>query len=266
MHNALNRVQTTFGFFTTCAFTLAAIIALLSVIPIPSPSGSPSASVAVRNVQVVKGRAHYYTKKREEFAQVRFDLDADLSSLFTWNTKQLFVYVTVNYPSGGGDDATTNNKMSEAVIWDTIIPATSTPWSWQNLKQKYFPDKKNKPKKSKRESMSKQSKDLVKPGFISLKNQKPKYHVTDPSGIIAERANATLQVSWNVQPWVGALVWDKGFLGQRVGKWRAGKVGKSQVFRFPPRKGTTTSTTAAAKDQGQKTAPEAGSASPIVDV
>ncbi|KAL6251588.1 hypothetical protein RBB50_001798 [Rhinocladiella similis] len=257
MHNALNRLQTTFGFFTTCAFTLAAIIAFLSVVPVPAPTGSPSASVAVRNVQVVKGRPHYYTTKREEYAQIRFDLDADLSSLFTWNTKQLFVYVTANYPSISDG----KGGMSEAVIWDTIIPATSTPYSWQNLRQKYFPDKK-KAKKSRRESMSKQSKDLVKPGFITLKNQKPKYQITDPSGIIGERGNATLQVSWNVQPWVGALVWDKGYLGGRVGKWGAGKVGKSEVFEFPPRKGKTA---AVVKDQEPKT-PQAGSASPIVEV
>ncbi|KIW13552.1 hypothetical protein PV08_08740 [Exophiala spinifera] len=270
MHNSLTRLQTTFGFFTSCAFTLAAIVALLSVIPVPAPTGSPRASVAVRNVQVVKGRPHYYTTKREEYAQIRFDLDADLSSLFTWNTKQVFVYVTANYPSS----STSNGEggMSEAVIWDTIIPATATPFSWQNLlnlREKYvykylpFLDKNSqkKTKKNRREHFSKQSKDLVKPGFISLKNQKPKYQITDPSGVIGERGNATLQVSWNVQPRVGALIWDKGYLGERVGKWRAGKVGKSKVFEFPPRKGKP----AVARDQEPKT-PEAGSASPIVDV
>jgi signal peptidase complex subunit 3 len=264
MHSSLNRLQTAFGYFTSCAFTLAAIIALLSVIPVPAPTGSPSASISVRNVQVVSGRPHAYARKREEYAQVKFDLDADLSSLFTWNTKQLFVYVTANYPSGSTEDA----GMSEVVIWDMIIPATSTPYSVQNLKQRYFPEKKGKQSKSKSKLNSKnksksKTTDLVKPGVISLKNQKPKYHITDPSGTISERGNATLHVNWNVQPWVGALVWDKGYLGSRVGQWEAGNVGRSKVFEFPALKGSNTDSR---KEREPPKTPEAGSASPVVNV
>lgn len=62
----------------------------------------------------VKGRPHYYSTRKEEYAVIRFSLDADLSSLFTWNTKNLFVYVTADWP---GPDNTTNS----AVIWDSII-------------------------------------------------------------------------------------------------------------------------------------------------
>ncbi len=260
MHSALNRLQTTFGYFTSCAFTLACIIALLSVIPFPAPTGSPSASIYARNVQVVKGRPNYYSPKREEYAQIRFDLDADLSSLITWNTKQLFVYVTANYPSGNNGDS----GMSEAVIWDTIISSTSTPYSWQNLKQAYFPNKKNSKSKSKsrKDTKSKpKTTDLVKPGVLTLKNQKPKYQITDPSGVLSERGNATLQVSWNVQPWVGALIWDKGFLGGRLGKWEAGSVGRSDVFEFPALKGPSKETV---KDKETPRTPQAGSASPVV--
>ncbi|KAI1615488.1 signal peptidase subunit-domain-containing protein [Exophiala viscosa] len=258
MHNALNRVQTTFGFFTTCAFTLASLIALLSLIPIPAPTESPSASISVRNVQVVKGRPHYYATKREEYAQIKFDLEADLSSLFTWNTKQLFVYVTANYPS----DKNSQVRNSEAVIWDAIIPATSTPYSWQNLKQKYFPEKKSRTKSRKGSDAKSKTTDLVKPGLISLKNQKPKYQITDPTGVLSERGNATLEVRWNIQPWVGALVWDKGSLGGRVGQWGAGKVGRSQVFTFPPLKGKTETV----KEKDGPQTPKVGSASPVVEI
>ena len=72
MHSTLVRLQNVFGFFTTVAFTVATVIALSSFI---SPQ-SPSASIKIRNVQVVKGRPHYYSPKREEYAHVRFDLDA----------------------------------------------------------------------------------------------------------------------------------------------------------------------------------------------
>jgi signal peptidase complex subunit 3 len=260
MHSALNRLQTTFGYFTSCAFTLACIVAALSILPFPSPTGSPSATISARNVQVVKGRPHYYSAKREEYAQIKFDLDADLSSLFTWNTKQLFVYVTANYPSSKDG----KGGMSEAVIWDTIVPATSTPWSWQNLKQTYFPEKKKyQSKKIKNSSTKPKTKALVKPGLITLKNQKPKYQITDPSGVLSERGNATLQVSWNVQPWCGALVWDKGFLGGRVGAWEAGSNGRSEVFEFPALKSAKPESV---KDSDGPKTPKAGSATPVVDI
>ncbi|KIV92361.1 hypothetical protein PV10_06808 [Exophiala mesophila] len=258
MHNALNRIQSAFGFFTTCAFTLASVIALLSLIPLPAPKSSPSASVTPRNIQVVKGRPHYYSARREEYAQIRFDLDADLSSLFTWNTKQLFVYVTANYPSSKDG----KGGMSEAVIWDSIISAPSTPYSWQNLKQTYFSTKKaTKSKSRKGSNLKSTSKEIVKPGVIALKNVKPKYQITDPSGVLSERGNATLQVSWNVQPWVGALVWDKGILGNRVAKWEVGKQGQSGVFEFPALKGAKPETVR--ESNGPKT-PKVGSATPIV--
>jgi signal peptidase complex subunit 3 len=80
----------------------------------------------------IRGRPHYYSKKEEQYANIRFSLNADLSSLFTWNTKQVFVYVTAVWPSanvshGSGDlEAGTAKEMNEAVIWDTIITSPSS--------------------------------------------------------------------------------------------------------------------------------------------
>lgn len=75
MHSALVRLQNVFGFFTTVAFTVAAIIALSSFV---SPQ-TPSASIQLRNVQVVKGRPHYYSYKKEEYAHIKFDLDTGMT-------------------------------------------------------------------------------------------------------------------------------------------------------------------------------------------
>ena len=47
-------------------------------------------------------------------AVVTFDLDADLRSVFSWNTKQLFVYLQVEYE-------TEKNKRNQIVLWDSII-------------------------------------------------------------------------------------------------------------------------------------------------
>ncbi|KAK0857884.1 Signal peptidase complex subunit [Friedmanniomyces endolithicus] len=140
MHNNLTRIQNVFGFFTSVAFAVAAVIAVSVVLS----AQSPSASLQLRNVQVVKGRPHYYSTKREEYAHVKFDLDAgiihppplhcppnhsliplhlDLSTLFNWNTKQIFAYITASYPSS---DPSTIPR-SEAIIWDAVIPATNAP-------------------------------------------------------------------------------------------------------------------------------------------
>lgn len=75
MHSALVRLQNVFGFFTTVAFTVAAVIALSSFV---SPQ-NPTASIQLRNVQVVKGRPHYYSYKKEEYAHIKFDLDTGSS-------------------------------------------------------------------------------------------------------------------------------------------------------------------------------------------
>lgn len=67
----------------------------------------------------VRGRPHYYSNKKEEYASIRFSLSADFSSLFTWNAKQIFVYVSASWPDGTAENKTLNTN--EAVIWDTII-------------------------------------------------------------------------------------------------------------------------------------------------
>lgn len=51
-------------------------------------------------------------------AILTFDLDADLRSVFNWNVKQLFVYVTAQY-------RTPANGFNEAVIWDRVVNRTA---------------------------------------------------------------------------------------------------------------------------------------------
>ncbi|KAK0276732.1 Signal peptidase complex subunit [Friedmanniomyces endolithicus] len=248
MHNNLTRIQNVFGFFTSVAFAVAAVIAVSVVLS----AQSPSASLQLRNVQVVKGRPHYYSTKREEYAHVKFDLDAgiihppplncppnhaliplhlDLSTLFNWNTKQIFAYITASYPSS---DPSTIPR-SEAIIWDAVIPATNAPAHPNNYIHPSLSQSNARPKtKADRLAAQKPYPPGKAPGILKLASQKPKYQINDVSGRIAERANATLTLHWNVQPWVGALVWDsRGTLGRWQGL-RGGMAG----FNFPALKGT----------------------------
>ncbi|KAF5709850.1 SPC3-signal peptidase subunit [Fusarium mundagurra] len=210
MYNSLTRIQNTFGFFTTVAFVVAAFIAASDLL---APRAPDAGIFQKTSAQVVKGRPHYYSSKKEEYAIIRFNLDADLRSLFTWNTKQVFVYVTAEWPGP-------NNSTSEAVIWDKIITNPSAD-HLQNIGPVAM-------KKLKRSAEGKS----IDPerGFIGLKNQKPKYQITHPSGKVAEIDDVKLKLHYNVQPWVGFLTWDQS---RDIGHWRALKWGESPKFQLP---------------------------------
>ncbi|KAH7396159.1 signal peptidase subunit-domain-containing protein [Pyrenochaeta sp. MPI-SDFR-AT-0127] len=221
MHSALVRLQNVFGFFTTVAFTVAAVVALSSFI---SPQ-TPNASIQLRNVQVVKGRPHYYSYKKEEYAHIKFDLDTDLRTLFNWNTKQVFLYLKAVYPS-----TRANEPASEAIIWDAIVASNSAPWHTNHY---IHPDPKSKlPKKSKKAAAAAKSK-ASSPfpiGELHLKNQRPKYQITDITGKLSNRTDVVLELGWNVQPWVGALTWTNW---KTYGAWKGLEGGLSEPFDFP---------------------------------
>ena len=175
----------------------------------------PFANVAPPGCRV-RGRPHYYSTKKEEYAIIKFSLDADLSSLFTWNTKQLFVYVTAEWTSGGAN----NNATNSAVIWDSIITSPSSD-HLANIGPATL--------KKLRKSAAGKSIDPSR-GKLSLKNQKPKYQITHPSGKIAETDNVTLKLHYNVQPWVGPLTWNQDV---DIGVWKKMSGGISKVFSLP---------------------------------
>ncbi|PNP54911.1 hypothetical protein THARTR1_04600 [Trichoderma harzianum] len=198
MHSSFTRLQNVFGFFTTVAFVLGAFIAATDL----GSTRSPSGVIKTDNIQVY-----------EEYAIIRFSLEADLSSLFTWNTKQLFVYVTADWTGPGN----TNNS---AVIWDSIITNPSAD-HLQNIG----------PVAMKKLKRSAEGKSIApERGILKLKNQKPKYQITHPSGKIAETADVTLKLHYNVQPWVGLLTWD---MDKAFGAWNAMKGGISNRFTLP---------------------------------
>ncbi|RLN64741.1 hypothetical protein BBP00_00003257 [Phytophthora kernoviae] len=53
-------------------------------------------------------------RDKADRATLSFDLDADLSSVFNWNVKQIFVYVLADFESS-------SNSRNQVVIWDKIV-------------------------------------------------------------------------------------------------------------------------------------------------
>ena len=181
---------------------------------------------------------------------------ADFTSLFNWNTKQLFVWITATYPSS---NTSIYAPYSEAVIWDQIINSHSQSHPFnplQSIRDFYAPPKKSAKVKSKKAAAAKPVVEEVEPGIIKVKNAKPKYQITDITGKLAERDNVTLQLGWNVQPWVGALTWTmpEGF---ELGKWNGIIGGKSKVFNMPSLKGKSTSSETIVASGGTPKAAEA---------
>ncbi|KAH8591155.1 signal peptidase subunit-domain-containing protein [Bisporella sp. PMI_857] len=229
MHSTINRAQNVFGFFTTVCFVVAAIIAASDY---ASPR-TPKATLTVKDVQVVRGRPHYYSTKKEEYANIRFSLSADLSTLFTWNTKQLFVWVSASWPDPNAENKTA--LVNEAVIWDSIITSPSA----DHLSNIGPAAKKKLIRSAKGKSVDPSR------GKLELKNQKPKYQITSPKGIVANTENVVLKLHYNVQPWVGPLTWTPQieFL-----KWKKVKGGVSKAFNLPAIK---------AKEDKKKATPKA---------
>ncbi|KAI9812954.1 MAG: hypothetical protein M1826_002737 [Phylliscum demangeonii] len=215
MHSSLVRAQNVFGLFTTVLFIISGLIATTSVVVmLPGVAPPPTASI-------------------------------NFTPLFNWNTKQLFVYVLARWPGSNSSISSATDPITgappghassspsamryhEAIIWDSILPSTaflastshlitlSTIFPFSLLPARLFQfDRASTPfappsyhKKAPRSTSSTTTKnDLDQPGLLALRNAKPKYQITDLSGSIAGRANVTLHVRWNVQPWVGALRW-----------------------------------------------------------
>ena len=54
-------------------------------------------TLKVKDVDFLRPYTVRYTREKFDVANFVFDLDADLSSVFNWNVKQLFVYITAEY-------------------------------------------------------------------------------------------------------------------------------------------------------------------------
>ncbi|OBZ71025.1 Signal peptidase complex subunit 3 [Grifola frondosa] len=110
MHTIYARFNNISAMFSSCLMALLAAIALSSFVFTADPKGD----LSVASVQVFPGNARRYKNRDQDFAFVNFNVTADLSPLFHWNTKQLFLYVSAEYANKQG-------VKNEVVIWDRII-------------------------------------------------------------------------------------------------------------------------------------------------
>ncbi|KZT53745.1 signal peptidase complex subunit 3 [Calocera cornea HHB12733] len=127
MHSTYNRLSTILSHASTALMVLLGLVAATSYLTLPSP---PPGTVDIKTVQVYQERY-----RPNEVAWLRFDLDADLRPLWTWNTKQVFAYLVVSYadaPNGtlsshapAAEDGLGGSEVRKAgndiVAWDRIV-------------------------------------------------------------------------------------------------------------------------------------------------
>ncbi|CAK1551972.1 unnamed protein product [Leptosia nina] len=82
---------------------------------------------------VVKNVPDYgASREKNDLGYLTFDLKTDLSNLFNWNVKQLFLYLTAEY-------ITPANELNQVVLWDKIIlRGENALLDFKNMNIKYY--------------------------------------------------------------------------------------------------------------------------------
>ncbi|XP_067132659.1 signal peptidase complex subunit 3 [Centruroides vittatus] len=128
MNTVLSRANAIF------AFTLSVLAGLTFLCFLSTAFNSYQAKVVVRSDRAVVKNVPDYSASREknDLGFVTFDLQTDLTSLFNWNVKQLFLYLTAEY-------VTENNVLNQVVLWDKIIQrGENAILDFKKLNTKYY--------------------------------------------------------------------------------------------------------------------------------
>mmetsp|Transcript_899 Transcript_899/g.2291 ORF Transcript_899/g.2291 Transcript_899/m.2291 type:complete len:172 (-) Transcript_899:1142-1657(-) len=108
----------------TMAFT--GLIALCIAIALTEKfhQSSPEADLKLHDV-------HYFKRMgKNDEAILSFKLKSDLSTCFSWNTKQLFAYIKVEYE-------TKKHKRNEVTVWDKVVASKEEAQVDQTFISKY---------------------------------------------------------------------------------------------------------------------------------
>lgn len=110
MHSLLSRGN------ALVAFTLSILAILTGLCFLTTLFVDYRSSATINTVKVVVKNVPDYSASREkcDLGFLTFDLQANLTNVFNWNVKQLFLYLTAEYSSA-------KNSLSQVVLWDKII-------------------------------------------------------------------------------------------------------------------------------------------------
>eukprot|EP00128_Syssomonas_multiformis_P008964 Colp12_sorted_trinity150504_noHs@18887 len=110
MNTFLSRANGLTAYTMTWLAALAFICFLTTFLEHPHPE----ADVTFTSVHLQPIREHPQNPTATDYAFLKFDMYADVSSLFNWNVQMLFLYVTAEYE-------TRQHKVNQVVLWDRIV-------------------------------------------------------------------------------------------------------------------------------------------------
>ncbi|CAI6374644.1 unnamed protein product [Macrosiphum euphorbiae] len=128
MHSLLSRGN------SMLAYTLIVLVTLvfacfLSTISVDYRTGT---EIQALKIEVKNLPTYGVSKKINDLGHIKFNLNTDLTSLFNWNVKQLFVYMTAEYE-------TPTNALNQVVLWDKIILRGEKSYlRLKNMRTKYY--------------------------------------------------------------------------------------------------------------------------------
>ncbi|XP_018329949.1 signal peptidase complex subunit 3 [Agrilus planipennis] len=88
----------------------------------------------INTVKVVVKNVPDYSASRlkNDLGFLTFDLQTNLTDIFNWNVKQLFLYLTAEYE-------TPDNKLNQVILWDKIIlRGENAVLDFKNMNTKYY--------------------------------------------------------------------------------------------------------------------------------
>ncbi|XP_014256437.1 signal peptidase complex subunit 3 [Cimex lectularius] len=128
MHSFLSRGNAILA-YTLSLLACLTFLCFLSTLFVDYRTGS-----SINTVKVVVKNVPDYSASREkcDLGFITFDLQANLTNLFNWNVKQLFLYLTAEY-------STPNNVLNQIILWDKIIlRGDNAVLDFKNMNTKYY--------------------------------------------------------------------------------------------------------------------------------
>ncbi|KAE8734428.1 Signal peptidase complex subunit 3A [Hibiscus syriacus] len=121
MHSFGYRLNGLLTFSLTILTIMCAIASLSDNLNTPSPSAE---------IQIININRFQKQPQGNDEVSLTMNISADLQSLFTWNTKQLFIFVAAEYE-------TPKNSLNQVSLWDAIIIAKEHAKFWIHTSNKY---------------------------------------------------------------------------------------------------------------------------------
>jgi len=110
MNGILARINAVFAF----AMTVCSSITFLTFLCTVTIDMRRPYKLEAKDVSLSFARDPHGPTAKQDLGTFYFDLEADLTELFHWNNKQLFIYIMAEYK-------TPQNDINQVVVWDRII-------------------------------------------------------------------------------------------------------------------------------------------------